>query len=225
MTQKEALNILEEGVAAAKAGDKAQARRLLRVAVEQNPASEVAWLWLAGVAASPQEAIGCLQHVLEVNPDNVRAKKGLVWARAQAAKQPPEPQQPAPAPSRGTVLVVDDSTTVRKLVAITLERHHFRVITAADGLEALAHLESKIPDVVLLDITMPKMDGYKVCKTIKSNARTSHLPVIMLSGKDGFFDKMRGRMAGSTEYLTKPFDPDTLIKTVARFITGARGSQ
>jgi twitching motility two-component system response regulator PilG len=126
---------------------------------------------------------------------------------------------------RGTVLVVDDSTTVRKLVAITLERHHFRVITATNGLEALAYLESEMPDVVLLDITMPKMDGYKVCKTIKNNAETSHLPVIMLSGKDGFFDKMRGRMAGSTEYLTKPFDPDTLIKTVSRFTIDAQGSQ
>jgi twitching motility two-component system response regulator PilG len=223
--QKEALTILERGVAAAKAGDKAQARRLLRAAVKQYPDNEVAWLWLAGVAATLEETVTCLQHVLQINPDNARAKKGLAWARAQAAQRPTQPMQPEPPPSRGTILVVDDSTTVRKLVAITLERHHFRVITAADGLEALAHLESEIPDVVLLDITMPNMDGYKVCKTIKSNERTHHLPVIMLSGKDGFFDKMRGRMAGSTEYLTKPFDPDELVEAVGRFTTDARGSQ
>jgi twitching motility two-component system response regulator PilG len=120
--------------------------------------------------------------------------------------------------NRGVVLVVDDSPTVRKLVTITLEKRDYRVIPAGDGLEALAKISDGLPDLILLDITMPRMDGYQLCKIIKSNPGTKHVPVVMLSGKDGFFDKVRGRMAGSTEYITKPFKPDALVETVEKHI-------
>ena len=111
-------------------------------------------------------------------------------------------------------MVVDDSPTVRKLVAIKLEKHGHRVILAVDGMDALSKLNEEVPDLILLDITMPRLDGYQLCKIIKSNAAYKHIPVVMLSGKDGFFDKVRGRMAGSAAYITKPFEPETLLSTI-----------
>jgi twitching motility two-component system response regulator PilG len=118
---------------------------------------------------------------------------------------------------QGIILVVDDSPTICRLVSITLERYGYQVISAADGLEALSKMNDRLPDLILLDITMPRMDGYQLCKIVKGNQETKHIPVVMLSGKDGFFDKVRGRMAGSTEYITKPFAPDTLVRAVERY--------
>jgi twitching motility two-component system response regulator PilG len=118
--------------------------------------------------------------------------------------------------SRRMVLTVDDSLTVRKIVAMTLERFGYRVLSAADGMQALARLNEQRPDLILLDITMPRMDGYQVCKTIKQNPYTKQIPVLMLSGKDGFFDKVKGKLAGATDYLTKPFQEDELIKAVEK---------
>ncbi|HKX84194.1 MAG TPA: response regulator, partial [Pyrinomonadaceae bacterium] len=89
-----------------------------------------------------------------------------------------------------------------------------------DGPEALELLKELIPDLVLLDINMPKMDGYQVCKLIRSNHATQNVPVVMISGKDGFFDKVRGRMAGTTGYMTKPFGPESLMKAVEAYLHG-----
>lgn len=118
---------------------------------------------------------------------------------------------------RRLVLAVDDSLTVRKIVSITLERLGYRVITAADGMQALARLGEETPDLVLLDITMPRMDGYQVCKVIKQASATRSIPVVMLSGKDGFFDKVKGRLAGATDYITKPFQEATLAEIVEKY--------
>lgn len=133
--------------------------------------------------------------------------------QALAAAAPEKPEKSEPVMPR-TVLVVDDSPTVRKIVAITLERQGYRVLTAPGGMEGLAKLNEAIPDLILLDINMPQMDGYQLCKLIKSNGVTKHVPVVMLSGKGGFFNKVRGRMAGATEYLTKPFEPAALLQVV-----------
>lgn len=116
------------------------------------------------------------------------------------------------------ILVIDDSITVRKLVSLTLERRGYSVEMAKDGLEALAKINEQLPDLIFLDITMPRMDGYQLCKIIRSNKQTSQIPVIMLSAKDGFFDKVKGRMAGSSDYLTKPFDADTLVKAIEKHL-------
>ncbi len=124
---------------------------------------------------------------------------------------------------RRLVLAVDDSLTVRKIVSITLERLGYRVLTAADGMQALARLSEQTPDLVLLDITMPRMDGYQVCKVIKQAPGTRSIPVVMLSGKDGFFDKVKGRLAGATDYITKPFKEATLAEVVEKY-TAARTS-
>ncbi len=116
------------------------------------------------------------------------------------------------------ILVVDDSPTVRKLIASKLEKSGHEVTCAVDGVEALERLETSLPDLVLLDISMPRMDGYEVCKQIRTNPAAKDLPVIMISGKDGFFDKVRGRMAGSTGYVTKPFGPETLMKALETYL-------
>ena len=121
-------------------------------------------------------------------------------------------------PKNRTILVVDDSATVRKLVSGKLEKCGHEVVCAIDGVDALEKINALVPDLILLDITMPRMDGYQVCKLIRNNEATKDVPVVMISGKDGFFDKVRGRMAGTTGYITKPFGPETLMKTVEAYI-------
>jgi CheY-like chemotaxis protein len=323
---------LRQGIAAAKRGDKARARALLLAATEERPDVELAWLWLASVAATRQDTVRFLERALAINPDDERAQSWLNNVSAQARPrqrwQCPLcrgeslvevekcPQCKAvislrdvdamlanqdadrdvlqaaverlealsgdrvdfdvhcrlgiaylnlkriyegitrlrvavqlrpgdhdlreqiallmrrqedsarlvarlagpskPAAGKRTVLVVDDSPTVLKIVGMALERHGHEVLVAANAMQALAKLDEMVPDLVLLDITMPHMDGYQLCKLIRSNPSTGDLPVVMLSGKDGFFDKVRGRLAGSTDYVTKPFDPVTLVQVVEK---------
>ncbi len=121
-------------------------------------------------------------------------------------------------PRNRKILVVDDSATVRKLISSKLEKSGHEVQCAIDGIEALEKINEVVPDLILLDINMPRMDGYQVCKLIRNNEATKDVPVVMISGKDGFFDKVRGRMAGTTGYITKPFGPETLMKTVETYI-------
>jgi len=117
-----------------------------------------------------------------------------------------------------TILVVDDSPTVRKLISGKLEKCGHEVICSGDGVEAMEALATIKPDLILLDITMPRMDGYQVCKEIRANEALKDVPVVMISGKDGFFDKVRGRMAGTSGYITKPFGPETLMKAVESYL-------
>ena len=119
------------------------------------------------------------------------------------------------------VLVVDDSPSVRKIVQLTLQREQMRVITASDGLSALAAVADEDPDLILLDIMLPRMDGYNICRIIRDKMEFKHIPIIMLSGKDGLFDKVRGRLAGSSEYLTKPFDSVELVQSVKKHLANA----
>ena len=122
---------------------------------------------------------------------------------------------------RGTILAVDDSPTIRKLVSMTMEGQGYRVVVASDGIEALAILKDEHPDLILCDVAMPKLDGYQLCKIIKQSTDTKHIPVVMLSGKDGLFDKVRGKMAGCSNYITKPFEPDILISEVRKYVKPA----
>jgi twitching motility two-component system response regulator PilG len=116
------------------------------------------------------------------------------------------------------VLVVDDSPTIRKIVEVTLKRERIRVMGVGDGLSALAAVADQRPKLILLDVTLPGMDGYQICHVIKQRPDSRHIPVVMLTGRDGFFDKVRGKLAGSTQYVTKPFDPAQLVKAVARHL-------
>ena len=119
------------------------------------------------------------------------------------------------------VMVIDDSNTIRRSAEIFLTQAGCQVLLAEDGFDALAKITDHRPDVIFVDIMMPRLDGYQTCALIKKNPRLSSTPVIMLSSRDGLFDRARGRMVGSDEYLTKPFTKDSLLKTVARH--GAAG--
>lgn len=329
--------LLQEGIAAARSGDREIAYPLFREVTELDPTHELGWLWLAAVARSPQESKTYLHRTLEINPSNARAQAGLKWLQDQNTHESPahtgltettekarecpfcscqivetaercdncgiflvltnleaiftnvsvheetiraaimrfeqipdhdrdydshyalglaflhlrevsqgvghltaasrlrpdltvlgeqirdlqhfhaRRQVPVLKQSSRTVLIADDSPTVRKLVTLTLERHGHRILAAVDGMEALARLNDEIPDLILLDITMPRMDGYQVCKTIKASQATKNVPVVMLSGKDGLVDKMRGRMAGSTDHIAKPFNPVELLQIVEKY--------
>jgi twitching motility two-component system response regulator PilG len=120
-----------------------------------------------------------------------------------------------PALSGIKVMVIDDSNTIRKTAEIFLLQAGAQVVLAEDGFDALAKINDHMPNVVFCDILMPRLDGYQTCALIKKNAKFAATPVIMLSSKDGLFDRARGRMVGSDEYLTKPFTKDGLLKTVA----------
>lgn len=326
--------LLRAGIAAAKRGDKARARFLLRQAASLSDASALAWLWLASVAASREEAIGHLEKALAIDPGHERARE---WLAKLQASRPSKPRRPWRCPlclaegvvemgqcptcrsvltlddvdlllhnekadrdllrraiarlealsgeevghevhlrlglaylnlrrvyegitrlrvasqlhpadkklrsaidelarrldqsaalvehteraaaggaARRTILVVDDSPTVLKLVGMALERQGHAVLIAANPLQALARLDEAVPDLILLDITMPHMDGFQLCKLIKANPQTAGVPVVMLSGKDGLFDKVRGRLAGAVDHVAKPFDPAVLVQAVER---------
>jgi twitching motility two-component system response regulator PilG len=119
--------------------------------------------------------------------------------------------------SRKTVMIVDDSPTIRKILGLTLERAGYKVVAEPDGESAIERLVQVVPDLILLDIAMPKIDGYEVCKRIKQDPRTKAVPVVMLSGKGALFDKVKGHMAGATEYLTKPFETPAVLAVVANY--------
>lgn len=367
------IDLLEQGIAAARAGDAAAARQRLLAAIGQKPEDEIPWLWLSWITPDPEEAAWYLRHVLTINPDHRQARERLAhlengvrpavawrcpfcgrsageqpsrcpgcralfsgteieswlalppadrplvrataaylespvartgrplwhwtlgiahlnlgnfpralphlrsagglspgngavsgladklesWLRREgasapaispsltspvltpphavsgngnghgaAAERPPVVAvQPAEATAGRLILVVDDSPTVRKIVAVTLESQGYRALVAADGMQALAKLDETIPDLVLLDIAMPRIDGYRVCRLIKSNDKTRHVPVVMLSGKGGFFDRIRGRAAGADDHIAKPVDRATLLGAVERWAASTRGQE
>jgi twitching motility two-component system response regulator PilG len=112
------------------------------------------------------------------------------------------------------VLVIDDSNTIRRSAEIFLKQGGYEVLLAEDGFDALSKVNDHSPDLIFCDILMPRLDGYQTCAIIKRNIKFSSVPVIMLSSKDGLFDKARGRMVGSQDYLTKPFTKDQLLQAV-----------
>ena len=121
------------------------------------------------------------------------------------------------ADSGAKVLVIDDSNTIRRSAEIFLRQGGHQVLLAEDGFDALSKVNDHAPELIFCDILMPRLDGYQTCAIIKRNPRFAHVPVIMLSSKDGLFDKARGRMVGSDEYLTKPFTKEQLLRAVDAF--------
>ena len=119
------------------------------------------------------------------------------------------------------VMVIDDSNTIRRSAEIFLLHAGATVILAEDGFDALAKIADYQPEVVFVDIMMPRLDGYQTCALIKKNPKFAATPVVMLSSRDGLFDRARGRMVGSNEYLTKPFTKDSLLRTVGAHVHGA----
>jgi twitching motility two-component system response regulator PilG len=126
-------------------------------------------------------------------------------------------QMQADRPAGAKVLVIDDSNTIRRSAEIFLKQGGYEVLLAEDGFDALSKVSDHGPHLIFCDILMPRLDGYQTCAIIKRNPKFSHVPVIMLSSKDGLFDKARGRMVGSEDYLTKPFTKDQLLGVVERY--------
>ena len=116
------------------------------------------------------------------------------------------------------VLVIDDSNTIRRSAELFLRQAGYEVILAKDGFDALSKITDYEPQVIFVDIMMPRLDGYQTCALIKQNPRLKSTPVIMLSSKDGVFDRARGRLAGSDRYLTKPFTKEGLIEAVTDYV-------
>ncbi len=114
------------------------------------------------------------------------------------------------------VMVIDDSNTIRRSAEIFLLKAGCQVVLAEDGFDALAKIADHQPDIIFVDIMMPRLDGYQTCALIKKNSKFKDTPVVMLSSKDGLFDRARGRMVGSDEYLTKPFTKDSLLEAVGK---------
>ena len=131
----------------------------------------------------------------------------------------------APAGVGAKVLVIDDSNTIRRSAEIFLKQGGHLVVLAEDGFDALAKINDHAPELIFCDILMPRLDGYQTCAIIKRNPRFAHVPVIMLSSKDGLFDKARGRMVGSQDYLTKPFTKEQLLRAVQQFRPASAGGQ
>src|SRR6266498_4336040 len=119
------------------------------------------------------------------------------------------------------VMVIDDSNTIRRSAEIFLLQAGCTVILADDGFDALAKIADHEPDLIFVDIMMPRLDGYQTCALIKKNTKFHQTPVVMLSSKDGLFDRARGRMVGSDQYLTKPFTKDSLLRAVATHVKHA----
>lgn len=119
------------------------------------------------------------------------------------------------------IMVIDDSSTIRRSAEIFLGQAGYQVVLAEDGFDALAKMNDHKPALIFCDILMPRLDGYQTCALIKKSAKFHATPVIMLSSKDGLFDRARGTMVGSSAYLTKPFTKDSLLKTVREFTSAA----
>lgn len=224
---------LQDAVAAAKNGRPEEARALLLELTERDSTNEVAWLWLATLPPKVEEAAPLTSHPQRTGAwqdarqraQGEGRREGIAplcaadtavttASKIEAPTLTSDAERGAKLSATYTILVVDDSPTIRSLVSLTLEKYGHQVMCANNGLEALHKLQDVVPDLILSDISMPHMDGYQLCKVIRSNARTKSLPIIMLSGKDGIFDKLRGCMVGATAYLTKPFEIVSLLQLI-----------
>jgi twitching motility two-component system response regulator PilG len=136
---------------------------------------------------------------------------------------PPQAAEPRPVvspsghPKTKKILVVEDSSTTRMVITKILTQKGYTIVEACDGLEALNKAHNESPDLILLDIILPKMTGYDILSVIKRHPVLKNTPVIMLTSRDGFLDKVKGKLAGSTEYLTKPFDSAKLLEAIERY--------
>jgi twitching motility two-component system response regulator PilG len=167
-----------------------------------------------------EAALTVLKHALWLRPEDAELR-GMVEELERAERRN---ARDAVSGSGRTVLIVDDNANVRELVTRTLEARSYRVRTASDGYEAIDVLRDHgAPDLILLDVAMPGLDGFHLCKLLRENPDTARLPIVMMSERDGLFGKLRGSMAGSTDSLSKPFEAKSLVKVVERHCLGISG--
>ena len=155
--------------------------------------------WLAVEAFKRHRSSFRAIQLAEVDVDDLQQKSSLAGMR---------------------VMVIDDSKTIRRTAETLLKKEGCDVVTATDGFEALAKISDHHPQIIFVDIMMPRLDGYQTCALIKNNQVFKTTPVIMLSSKDGLFDKARGRIVGSEQYLTKPFTREELLGAIRRYVDG-----
>ncbi len=160
-----------------------------------------------------------LKRVKMAPPAGSAARFRSQWVEVRVASEQPNGDL------RGLkVLVIDDSKTIRRTAETLLSKEGCEVLTAVDGFEALSKIADHKPDIIFVDIMMPRLDGYQTCALIKHNHTFRHTPVIMLSSKDGLFDRARGRIVGSEQYLTKPFTKDELVDAIQHHVHKSAGS-
>ncbi|MCJ7774064.1 MAG: response regulator [Desulfobacterales bacterium] len=174
------------------------------------------------------DGVNHLSSAAKLSPDNTFLSEQLNYLLKYIASGDPfvskhrstvaDTHEEKTANKKKTVLVVEDSSTTRAVVRTTLGQKGYRVIEAVDGLEALSKLSAVKPDLILLDIILPKMDGYQILAAIKKKPALKDIPVIMLTAKDKVMDKVKGKLAGSREYLTKPFDPEELLDVIIKYL-------
>ena len=175
-----------------------------------------------------REALQCFDKAAKIAPDRKvfadQLKLLLDHLAHRSVGEAPAVTRPAVAPLAEVrdrtrlVLVVEDSGTTRKVISITLGRHGYRVAEATDGVEALSRISEERPDLILLDVVLPRMDGYELLAILKKNKKFKDIPVVLLTSKDGFLNRVRGRLAGAVAYLTKPFDPDRMIAEIEKHL-------
>ncbi len=206
--------------------------RYTDVVARENNIKAVFYLSLANCNLNKvEEALDLLNEVSRTNPDNkflsdqlnivinhVATRLNRYENETKPAHKKVKPLQTPVLKLKKKILVVEDSSTTRKVVVLTLKQKGYIIIEAQDGLEALSKIDEERPDLILLDIILPKMDGYRILSIIKKTPELKDTPVIMLTSKDGLMDKVRGKLAGTTAYLTKPFEPQELIDTVKKHI-------
>lgn len=169
--------------------------------------------------ARPASATGKTGAEITKSPDSpMQARVSEPGAPADSRYALAKGDQSSSPSTRPRVMIIDDSKTIRRSAQSLLAREGWDVVTAEDGFEALAKVVEHRPDIVFVDIMMPRLDGYQTCALIKNNAAFSSTPVIMLSSKDSIFDKARGRVVGSEHYLTKPFTREDLLGTIDRHL-------
>lgn len=210
--------------------------RYTDVIARENNAKAVFYLSLANCNLNKvKEALDLLNEVSRINPDNKFLSDQLdIVVNHVAARladyteyensfetdleQIPQKEQALVNTRKKKILVVEDSPTTRKVIVLSLKQKGYAMVEAGDGLEALGKINEERPDLVLLDIILPKMDGYRILSIIKKTPELKNTPVILLTSKDGMINKVKGRLAGSADYLTKPFETYDLIETVRKHI-------
>lgn len=163
----------------------------------------------------------------QVELDQSGAVNARVLAKTPTSEKPSDIEVASPISSQtaivngngDTILVVDDSPTIRRIASMILNKNGYRVLTANSGEEGLTVAQNDLPQLILLDINMPGIGGYETCKRLRANKATHYIPVVMLSGKDGLFDQVKGYQAGSSKYLTKPCDARAMLTAVRQLLS------
>jgi chemosensory pili system protein ChpA (sensor histidine kinase/response regulator) len=175
------------------------------------------------VGVSGATVLGDGEIVLILNPVALASRS---LTSKDASSEAIVPQSPAPAapPSQPTVMVVDDSLTVRKITGRLLEREGYRVVTAKDGVEALERLIESVPDVILSDIEMPRMDGFDLLRNIRADEHMRDVPVIMITSRLGDKHRLRAEEIGASHYLGKPYEESELLELLRRYTERSRAA-